>query len=67
MAKRIINLGGGAYNANIEGDYIQGRAPTVKQPRKIEQPTNSDADTVNTNGANYVEILGDERVDIIID
>lgn len=61
---RIINLNGGNYHARIEGDYIQGQTPKVKEPKKVEQPDESKTETVNTNGAVYIEKLGGK---IIID
>ncbi|MBN3993843.1 MAG: hypothetical protein HWQ36_26015 [Nostoc sp. NMS2] len=61
--KRIINLGGGIYNAHIEGNYIQGKEPKVKEPKKVEQFTKPNPDTINTNGANYVENLGGKVID----
>lgn len=66
MTKRIIDLGGGTYNAYIEGDYIQGQEPKVKEPKKVEQPEQpkqSNSNTINTNGANYVENLGGKVID----
>lgn len=56
MSSRFINLGGGNYNANIEGDYIQGD----RKQKKEEQPQTIDVEVIeeeviNTNGANYTE------------
>lgn len=61
MTKRIINLGGGTYNANIEGDYIQGEKKKEPEPKmKSAQPP--EENTINTNGANYTESLGGEVI-----
>lgn len=66
MGRRIINLGGGTYNAHIEGNYIQGKEPKTKEPKPVEQ-TEESPSSINTNGANYVEKLGGKKVDIIIE
>ncbi|WP_193200825.1 hypothetical protein [Nostoc sp. MG11] len=70
MSKRIINLGGGNYNAYIGGDYIQGEkegsknesteAKTIDVEVVSEEIVNDDAaaETIDTNGANYTEHVG---------
>lgn len=60
MGKRIINLGGGSYHANIQGDYIAGnKKDSNSQNSKNAQPTVDvevvSSETINTNGANYIE------------
>ncbi|QKQ75673.1 hypothetical protein [Nostoc sp. TCL240-02] len=64
MSKRIINLGGGNYNQNIQGDYIQGeKQPSSNEAQTIDvdvikaevesiKPANQE---VNTGGANYTD------------
>ncbi|WP_193200873.1 hypothetical protein [Nostoc sp. MG11] len=71
MVKRIINLGGGTYNAHIGGDYIQGgkkgfknestEAKTIDVEVLSEETVVDDhaaAETIDTNGANYTEHVG---------
>ncbi len=55
MTRRIINLGGGTYNANIQGDYIQGEKKEPEPKMKSAAPSEESDNTINTNGANYTE------------
>lgn len=63
---RIINLGGGNYNACINGDYIQGdRIQESSQEQEVvtievkAEIVNSETDpeTLYTNGGTYTESI----------
>lgn len=57
---RIINLGGGSYHKNIDGDYIENKQSksesksSSKSDPVVEDKSNK-SQNVNTNGANYIE------------